>query len=141
MKLTKQLTLFTAITAFTILTFSSCSHKEAFTKSVIVPSASGAVKVKKDKNNNYSINVSVRDLSPPKNLTPSKDTYVIWNESRNGVSNIGQLVSSRSFISRGFKASLTAVSPNKPKRIFITAEDNERTEYPSSQVVLTTEDF
>jgi hypothetical protein len=124
-----------------ILSFSACSHKEAFVKSVAVPSASGTVKIKKDKNKNYTIEVSVRDLTPPENLTPSKRAYVVWNESGRGTLNIGQLVTSRSFLKRGYKASLNAVSPNKPERIFITAEDNGSIQYPGIQVVLTTESF
>ncbi len=129
----------------TLLSFlfiiSSCAQREAFEKSVAVPSASGKIKVKKDANNNYAISVDVRDLTTPENLIPSKQAYLVWNEASNGVFNIGQLVTSRSFLSRGFKASLTAVSPNKPKRIFITAEDNTNTLSPGSQVVLTTPNF
>lgn len=121
---------------------SSCARKEAFEKSVIVPSADGQVKVKKDKNNNYSISISVRDLAPPNDLTPSKKTYVVWSETGNtGTQNLGQLNSSRSFLARGYKASLNAVSTSNPKRIFITAEDDGNTQYPGNQVVLTTGNF
>jgi hypothetical protein len=41
-----------------------------------VPSAGGTVKVKRDKNHGYTINMSVKNLAPPKNLTLSKETYV-----------------------------------------------------------------
>ena len=134
-------------TALIILSFclvlfaSSCAHKEAFEKSLVVPSASGRIKVKKDNNNNYSIQVEVKDLTTPENLIPSKKAYLVWNEASNGVFNVGQLITSRSFLQRGFKASLTAISPNKPNRIFITAEDNTNTLSPGPQVVLTTPGF
>ena len=121
--------------------FASCSHKRAFEKSVIVPSASGEVKVKKDANNNYDINVYVRDLATPDKLIPSKKTYIVWDEAGTGVSNLGQLVTSRSFFKRGFTASLEATSPDKPKRVFITAEDDANITSPGTQIVLTTSKF
>lgn len=123
------------------LLFCSCARKAVFEKSVVVPSASGKVKVKKDDNNNYVIDVSVKDLTPPANLIPAKTVYLVWNEANNGLFNIGQLSTSRSFISRGYKASLTTSSPNKPKRVFITAEENANTLAPGPQVVLTTPSF
>lgn len=119
----------------------SCAKKEAFQSSVVVPSASGMVKVKKDGNNNYSIHVSVKDLTPPENLTPSKKTYVVWNEGSGSLRNIGQLNTSRSILARGYKATLKAVSTSKPDRVFITAEDDPQTQFPSYQVVLTTGKF
>lgn len=121
--------------------FVSCARKAAFEKSAVVPSASGSVKVKKDNNNNYKVSLEVRDLTTPQNLVPARKAYLVWNEADNGVFNIGQLVSSRSFLARGFKASLTVSTPNKPKKVFITAEDNTNTLAPSSQVILTTPDF
>ena len=127
------------VTVFlSLLMFSSCARKAHFEKSIAVPSASGRVKVKKDANNNYSISLKVRDLTVPERLVPAKKVYIVWNEADNGVFNIGQLVSSRSFLKRGFTAEMQAVSPNNPKRIFITAEDDANTLAPGSQVVLTT---
>lgn len=120
------------------LLFTSCARKARFDQSVVVPSAAGKVKVKKDNNNNYLINVYVRDLTVPERLVPSKKTYIVWNEAGNGVFNIGQLVSSRSFLKRGFTAELNAVSPNNPRRIFVTAESDANTLAPGPQVVLTT---
>jgi hypothetical protein len=40
----------------------------------------GAVKIKKDNNNNNQINVSTRHLASPEKLTPSKSSYVVWME-------------------------------------------------------------
>jgi hypothetical protein len=124
-----------------VFAFSSCARKAAFEKSVVVPSASGKVKVKKDDNDNYAISIDVRDLTTPEKLVPAKRAYLVWNEASNGVFNLGQLNTSRSFFSRGFTASLSTTSPNKPKRIFITAEDNTNTLSPGPQVILTTSKF
>lgn len=124
-----------------VFMFASCSHKRAFEQSIAVPAANGQVKVKKDANNNYAINVYVRDLPTPDKLTPAKKVYLVWNEASEGVFNVGQLVTSRSFFKRGFTASLEATSPDKPKRVFITAEDDANTLAPGPQVVLTTSKF
>jgi len=122
--------------------FSSCARKINFQSSSVVPAARGDVKVKKDNNNNYSIQISLNDLSEPKRLQPSKNTYVVWMETANNVTkNIGQINSSTSFLSSKLKASFETVSSTKPTKIFLTAEDDAGIQYPGSQVVLTTNDF
>jgi len=125
-----------------ILFFSSCARKMMFTKSVVVPSASGWVKVKKDHNGNYNLNISVRDLPAPEKLVPPRQYYIIWNQTgKNGIMNIGQLNTSRSMWARGYKASMNTSSVYKPRRIFISAEDNKTVNNPGTQIVLTTEDY
>jgi hypothetical protein len=137
----KQMWCMCVLTAM-MITVSSCARKIAFTKSVVVPSANGQVKVKKDKNNNYDINVFVRDLTTPVNLVPPRKMYIVWSQTnQNGIINMGELSTSRSIVSRGFKAGLSTVSPYKPTRVFITAEDARTVSSPGTQVVLTTEDF
>jgi hypothetical protein len=122
--------------------FSSCAKKISFQGSSVVPAARGDVKVKKDNNNNYNIQISVNNLAEPKRLQPSKTAYVVWMEtSDNATKNIGQINSSTGFLSTKLKASFESVSSTKPTRIFITAEDDAGTQYPGSMVVLTTNDF
>jgi hypothetical protein len=108
----------------------------------MVPGAEGEVKVKKDNNNNYHIEVNVVNLADSKKLTPSKNTYVVWIETNDkGSKNIGQIHSSSSMFSKAKKASITTVSPSKPIKVFITAEDDPNVETPGEQVVLTTAPF
>jgi hypothetical protein len=122
--------------------FSSCAKKISFQTSPYVPAAVGSVKIKKDKNNNYRLSIFVRNLAESKRLEPPRDNYVVWSETEsNGVKNIGQINSSTGLFSKKLKASLDAVSPFKPRRVFITAEDNGNVQYPSMQVVLTTRTF
>lgn len=122
--------------------FSSCAKKISFQGSSVVPAARGDVKVKKDNNNNYNIQISVNNLAEPKRLQPSKTAYVVWMEtSDNATKNIGQINSSTGFLSSKLKASFESVSSTKPTRIFITAEDDAGTQYSGSMVVLTTNDF
>ena len=122
--------------------FSSCARKINFQSSSVVPAARGDVKVKKDNNNNYSIQISLSDLAEPKRLQPSKNTYVVWMETANNATkNIGQINSSTGFLSGKLKASFETVSSTKPTKIFLTAEDDASIQYPGSQVILSTNDF
>lgn len=120
----------------------SCSHKIGFMPSAMVPAAQGKVKVNKDDNNNYKIAVSLVNLAPPERLQPPYSTYVVWIETaQNGTQNIGQLNSSSGLLSKTLKANLDAVSPYKPTRLFITAENNGAIQYPGTTIVLSTEKF
>ncbi len=128
---------------FTTAVLQSCgTTKYKFSTSSVVPAAEGSVKVKKDKNNNYNIDLSVMRLADPKRLSPAKATYVVWIDTQNnGTKNIGQLKTSSSMISSTLKSSLKTVTPFKPVRIFITAEDDANIQYPGGQVVLNTSNF
>lgn len=125
-----------------IVLIQSCARKITFQNSSVVPAAEGSVKLKKDKNNNYSIDLSVIRLADPKRLNPSKEVYLVWIQTENnGIKNVGQLKTSSGMFSQALKSSLNTVTAFKPVRIFITAEDNATVQYPGSQVVLNTSDF
>ena len=133
--------------SFSILIFAafilqSCASKYAFSTSPVVPAAEGAVKVKKDGNNNYNVNVEVKRLAEPKRLTPARQLYVVWMETeKNGTKNIGQLKTSSGIFSSTLKSNLETVSPFKPVSFKITAEDEADVQYPGSQIVLKTNGY
>jgi len=117
----------------------SCSKKMMFASSSVVPAAEGSVKYKKDKNNNYHVDLKVMHLAHSNKLTPARSNYVVWMETEsNGIKNLGQLISSGSLLSSTLKGSLSAVTAFQPKSFFITAEDNANISYPGSEVVLRT---
>ena len=123
-----------------ILGMSACSRKLTFKESAIVPAAQGNVKYKKDKNENYAIDLSVRHLSPPDRLIESRNTYVVWIKTeRNGLKNLGQLKSSSGLFSRALKSDLETVTTFEPRGFFITAERSADIGYPEGQVILTTD--
>ncbi len=125
-----------------IIPFTSCTKKFTFLNSTVVPGADGYVKVKKDNNTNYIIQVEVSDLAEVERVQASKTTYVVWMETDEGnAENLGQLISSTSFLSKRHSASLETVSSYKPAKIFITTEEGVNVQYPGNQVVLTTENF
>ena len=121
-----------------LLTFSSCSKKIEFENSNVVPAARGDVSVKKDKNNNYNIQMELSYLAEPERLQPPKKYYVVWLASTDNQIplNIGQIVGTSKL-----HVKFESVSSSKPKRIFITAEDDATTQYPSNFVVLETDKF
>jgi hypothetical protein len=123
-----------------VMSASSCARRMTFTTSRIVPSAEGRVKIKKDKNDNYAIELKVRHLPDSKRLDPPRKTYIVWMETvRNGTRNIGNLNTSSGLFSKTLKSSLNTVSPYKPVSFFITAENTEGITYPNGEVVLRTE--
>jgi hypothetical protein len=125
-----------------IATLPSCARKITFLPSSEAPGASGKVKIKKDKNDNYNIDVNIERLVPANKLDPPAKTYVVWIETeQNETKNMGQITSSSSLLSSKLKASFTAVSPSKPTRLFITAEENGTAFYPGSRQILTTKTF
>lgn len=119
---------------------SSCTSKMHFSTSTVVPAAKGLVKVKKDKNNNYSIQLQVTNLAEAERLTPPKKVYVVWMVTKEKhTKNIGQLVSSSGMFSKSLKASLKTVSSFKPKSFFVTAEDDGNVQRPGTPVLLVTQ--
>jgi hypothetical protein len=52
--------------------------------------------------------------------------------------NLGQMKTSTGMINKALKASLETVTPLKPHKIFVTAEDDADVQYPGAQVILTT---
>lgn len=123
-----------------IFTFSSCATKTQFVRSTVVPAAEGTVKVKKDKNENYVINIIINNLAEPQNLQPPKNTYVVWMEGAdNQTKNIGQIKSSHSMLSKSLKGSFESVSSVEPKKVFITAENDPSVQFFNNMdIVLTT---
>jgi hypothetical protein len=119
--------------------FQSCAEKMAFENSSVVPAAQGSIKIKKDRNNNYDINLSTMHLAEPTRLSPSKSVYVVWmNTEQNGTKNIGQMETSSSLLSSTLKSSLKTVTTYKPVGFFITAENDGKIHQPEGQVVLKT---
>jgi hypothetical protein len=120
----------------------SCAQNVNFQQSAVVPAAQGNVRVKQDNNDNYNIRVKIKDLASIDRLDTSKETYVVWMETRQGkTENLGQLRSSRGLFSGQRSASLETVSSFQPVRIFVTAEYGRNIHYPGKEVIMTTETF
>lgn len=137
-----KITFLAVIATVIIASLQSCARKITFLPSSETPAAMGKVKIKKDNNHNYNISINIEHLAPSKRLQPPANTYVVWIiTEQNETKNMGQINSSTSFLSSKLKASFNAVSPTKPVKVFITAEDNGAAFYPGGRVVLTTNNF
>ena len=134
---------FSGILLLTMVLFiASCATSESFLNSPVVPAAKGKVKVKKDSNQNYAVKVEIEDLAAVERLQTSKETYVVWLETEKGnYENIGQLFSSKGFLSKQHTATLETKTSFKPVRIFVTAENGLNVRYPDSTKILTTDKF
>lgn len=136
--LTGKILLFAIIT-FAAFSLSSCAKKLTFVTSNIVPAATGSVKIKSDNNGNSSINMSIKNLAKPGDLTPPRNTYVVWMVTKeNGTKNIGSIKTSSGFLSSKLKSSLKTVTPYKPTAFFITAEDDANVRFANGPTVLRT---
>lgn len=132
----------TIIASITILSFSGCAIKAPFLNSTIVPGAEGKVKMKTDRNKNYVIQIEIYNLALPDRLDPPKKIYVVWmDDGINNIKNMGQIKSSAPFMSKALKASFKNISSFRPVKIFITAEYEANVQIPSSETVLTTNNF
>ena len=123
--------LFVMTLAITLL-FGSCAKKVRFTPSASVP-AEGFVKIKKDENKNYSIEIKLSNLAEPERLQPPRKVYIVWVETKtNGIKNVGQLKSSKGLFSNALEGTLTTVTAFEPVRVFSTAEDTASIQYPGT---------
>ena len=136
--LSLKLVLFLVLPFAFSLTFTSCSKNVKFENSNVVPAARGDISVKKDNNNNYNIKLEISYLAEPERLQPPKKYYVVWlsSEQNQIPLNIGQIVGTSRL-----RVKFESVSSSKPKRIFVTAEDDVSTQYPGQYVVLETDKF
>ena len=131
----------TTLLAFIVIALTSCGKKISFLPSTVIPTAKGYVKIKGDKNNNYAVKLQVRDIVKSKELQPSKKNYVVWVETmENRAHHLGKLESTKSLFSGTRKGRLETVTPAKPVRVYITAEENGTPQFPS-EVILTTKLF
>ena len=117
---------------FAAIMISACSNKITFPTSDVIPAAEAVVKVDRNKNKNYEIELEIENIARPERLSPARTNYVVWMDTQqHGTVNLGNLR-----IDKNNSASLTTVTPYKPTRIFITAEDGQRVFQASTQVVL-----
>ena len=135
--------IFLGILALLVLSITSaCSRKANFQTSSVEPAARGSVKVKKDKNHNHQISISLLNLAEPERLQTPKKVYVVWMiTDENMTKNLGQIHMGTKLFSKTLKGSFTTQSSFKPVKIFVTAEDEADIQYPGMFVVLSTDNF
>lgn len=112
------------VTVLVLLT--SCATTAKFPVSSVTPAAEITAKKKQDKNNNYVIEVTAKNLASADRIDPSKKNYNVWIVTENNFTkNAGMLVNKNAKT-----ASLKTSTPFDVKEIFITAEDQGDYSYP-----------
>jgi hypothetical protein len=82
----------------------------------------------------------VADLVAAKKLIPAKHLYVVWMITEQTITkNLGQINGLSGMFVKKQKTSLETVSRFKPVKVFITSEYDAQVQYPSSQIILTTQ--
>lgn len=120
-----------------VLVTASCAQTVPFRETPQAPAALGEAKVRVGENNNTRIDLDIRHLAPPQNLTPPKSVYVVWVQAPDGkFTNLGQITPD---LSR--RVDFSAVTPLRVFRILITAENRVLAGSPSDQIVLSTDVF
>ena len=111
----------------TVLMFlASCATTAKFPVSSVTPAAEITAKKKQDKNNNYVIEVTAKNLASADRVDPTKKNYNVWIVTENnGTKNAGMLVNKNAKT-----ATLKTSTPFDVKEIFITAEDQGDYSYP-----------
>ena len=126
----------------TLLSFDVSAKKVQFQNSSVVPAARGFVKINRDKNRNFAINIIIFNLAEVSRIESSKQNYIVWLVTDDATTmNMGIIKSSTGFLSKKLKATFETVSSLKPIQIFITTENDTSSQYPGTQVVLSTNKF
>jgi hypothetical protein len=120
-----------------VLFMTGCASKVPFVRSQFVPAAEAQATVDHDDNGNAEIQLYVRHLARPENLTPAKTIYVVWAETPKGRAfNLGGLV-----VDDDLNGEFRSITPLTEFRLLITAEEKPTVREPSSQIVLRTKMF
>lgn len=142
MKTTKKINKLMVAATIMMITLSSCATKAPFLHSTVVPAATGSVMIQKDKNNNFKVKVQLVNIAASDKLDPPRATYIVWMVTGDQpAKNMGLIKSSSPALSHSLKASFETVTPLKPHKIFITAEDDGNVATPGDQMILTTGDL
>jgi hypothetical protein len=114
-----------------MLLLASCASTEKFPVSTVAPAADITAVKKLDKNKNYAIDVTAKNLASVDRIDPLKKTYVVWIVTKNeGVKNIGQLS-----VKNAKTSSLKSLTAFDFSEVFITAEEQGDITYPTGTEV------
>jgi hypothetical protein len=110
-----------------------CGEKQVrLTPGTSVPAATAVAKVSQDDNGNTIVDLKVKHLAKPENLSPAKAVYMVWIQPQ-GAAPIkqGQLN-----VNDNLEAEFRTPTTYKSFEIFVTAEDSTSVTSPSGQEVL-----
>jgi hypothetical protein len=103
----------------------SCGSTVKFPVSSVTPAAQISATKKLDKQNNYKITVTAKNLASADRLDPVKNNYVLWIMTKDGMKNLGQLQHKNAK-----KSVLKTITPFNPTEVILTAEDAGNISFP-----------
>ncbi|MDY0201473.1 MAG: hypothetical protein WC951_10675 [Bacteroidales bacterium] len=107
--------------------FASCGTTIKFPTSSITPAADISVTKKADKNGNFKIIITAKNLASADRLEPPQKVYIAWIvTSTEGTRSIGRLTNKNAKT-----ATIETLTPFAFTEIFITAEGQVDVSYPS----------
>lgn len=115
-----------------VLTTVAWSREDKLTNTGLTPAAEGKVVTSTDRNGNTEVEVQVKHVARPQSLTPPRQSYLVWVQPR-GMQ--PQLLGALR-VNEDLEGSLKATTTYKDFDVLVTAEDNLKTETPSSTVIL-----
>ena len=122
-----------AMVAFLLLWPFSGGKTFPMTTSSQVPAASGTVNVQKDKTNgDLKLDVKVKRLARPTNLTPPAEFYIVWIRPKDGKAVKQGAIGVNNHLDGEFK--VETVSKNF--RVFITPEQSKSVTSPSGEELM-----
>lgn len=125
-------TLVSAIVLSIAATLACGGRKVHMTPASTQPAAQGVATLSHDKNGNQTVDLKVKHLANPRNLTPPKSTYIVWIQPSSGeVRKLGELR-----VNDKLEGQFKAPVPSSNFQIFVTAEDGPTVTQPSGTEVL-----
>lgn len=107
--------------------FSSCATTVNFPTSDVAPAADISATKKVDKNGNFKISITAKNLASADRLEPPQSVYIAWIVTKTaGVRSIGRFT-----IKNAKTATIETLTPFAFTEIFITAEGKADVSYPS----------
>lgn len=112
--------------------FGSGGKSYALHASPLAAGATATVKLGRDRNGNTTVDIRVKHLAHPTQLTPAYMEYVVWIEPN------GRPAENRGLlrVNAHLRARFQTLTPYRDFRILITAENNAQAAQPSGEVVL-----
>jgi hypothetical protein len=123
----------TALAALALLAALGCSHKQVkLNPASSVPAATARAELTHDDNGNTIIDLKVKHLAKPENLTPSRSVYIVWVQPRGGTPiKQGQLE-----VNSNLEGEFKTPTTYRSFEIFVTAEDSSSVTQPTGLEVL-----
>jgi len=107
--------------------FFSCATTVKFPTSTVTPAADISAKKKADKNGNFKVTVTAKNLASADRLEPPQSVYIAWIVTNTeGTRSIGRLTNKNAKT-----ATIETLTPFAFTEIFITAEGQDDISYPS----------